>query len=64
MGWLDILDEAIEIAKAKLLRVVKALDDPEARFDLAFNEYRDAVKVLKKCASINGGKKKQIRGFR
>lgn len=63
MGWLDILDEAIEIAKAKLLRVVKALDDPEARFDLAFNEYRDAVKVLKNALVLMEAKLNKFEGF-
>ncbi|TFH17262.1 hypothetical protein E4H04_05310 [Candidatus Bathyarchaeota archaeon] len=63
MGWLDILDEAIEIAKAKLLRVVKALDDPEARFDLALNEYRDAVKVLKNALVLMEAKRNKFIGF-
>ena len=63
MGWLDILDEAIEIAKAKLLRVVKALDDPAARFDLAFNEYRDAVRVLKNAMVLMEAKKIKFEGF-
>jgi phage shock protein A len=63
MGWLDILDEAIEIAKAKLLRVVKALDDPEARFDLAFREYRDAVRVLKNALVLMEAKKIKFEGF-
>lgn len=63
MGWLDILDEAIEISKAKLLRVIKALDDPEARFDLAFNEYRDAVRVLKNALVLMEAKKIKFEGF-
>jgi len=63
MGWLDILDEAIEIAKAKLLRVVKALDDPEARFDLAFKEYRDAVRVLRNALVLMEAKKIKFEGF-
>jgi phage shock protein A len=63
MGWLDILDEAIEISKAKLLRVIKALDDPEARFDLAFNEYRDAVRVLKNALVLMEAKKIRFEGF-
>lgn len=63
MGWLDILDEAIEISKAKLLRVIKALDDPEARFDLAFNQYRDAVRVLKNALVLMEAKKIKFEGF-
>jgi phage shock protein A len=63
MGWLDILDEAIEIAKAKLLRVVNALDDPEARFDLAFREYREAVRVLKNALVLMEAKKIKFEGF-
>ena len=63
MGWLDILDEAIEISKAKLLRVIKALDDPEARFDLAFNEYKDAVRVLKNALVLMEAKKIKFEGF-
>jgi phage shock protein A len=63
MGWLDILDEAIEISKAKLLLVVKALDDPEARFDLAFNGYRDAVRVLRNALVLMEAKKIKFEGF-
>jgi phage shock protein A len=63
MGWLDILDEAIEIAKAKLLRVVQALDDPEARFDLAFKEYKEAIRVLKDALVLMEAKKNKFEGF-
>jgi phage shock protein A len=63
MGWLDILDEAIEISKAKLLSVIKALDDPAARFDLAFNEYHDAVRVLKNALVLMEAKKIKFEGF-
>jgi phage shock protein A len=63
MGWLDILDESIEIAKAKLLKVVEAFDDPSARFDLAFREYQQAIRILKNALVLMESKKIKFEGF-
>lgn len=64
MGWLSILDEAIEIAKARLLRFVRSMDDPSARFDVAMEEFTEAVRMLNRALVLMRAKKTQIEKFK
>lgn len=48
IGWLDIVNKALNIAKAKVFSAIQKMEDPEAEFDVAFEEYKKAVQVLRR----------------
>ena len=39
VSWLQIVDEAFDIAKARLLKAIKKFEDPSATFDEAMADF-------------------------
>jgi len=64
MSWRSILGKIMTIAKAKLNAALKKFDDPEARLDLAVEEYEEVIVLLKRAMVLMGAKKKQIGNFK
>jgi hypothetical protein len=63
-SWFSVVDQSIELAKAKLFNLLKSLDDPKARADLALKEYQDTIIILQRAGVLMNAKEIQIRGFK
>ena len=63
-SWFSVVDQSIELAKAKLFNLLKSLDDPKARADLALKEYQDTIIILQRAGVLMNAKEIQIKGFK
>jgi len=60
VSWLEIIDNAFEIAKARLLAAIKKFEDPAATFDEAMRDYEEAVKILRQNVVLMQTKKNWV----
>ena len=51
-SFLDIADRLIMIVKARLLRFIESFEDPSATFDMAFRNFEETIKMLKRGAVL------------